>query len=104
VKPRRRQITDHIDWNRLAWQELSDPRCAGDAVVDHECAVGSAEDNESRHSYGRCSMPGDLPVQLHRIGAADTRGRQMQRSWIDIKPFRGHAMEYTTASVGLSKQ
>jgi hypothetical protein len=40
--------------------------------------------------YHRFAVPSNLPLQLHRIGAAGSRWGQMQGPGIDIEQFRGH--------------
>jgi hypothetical protein len=84
------QVANHFDGDRLTRGQFRRPGCPRDPVADLQFAIRSTVYQDWRHSPERPTVPGDLPLQLDRIGSDEPRGRQSQSSWIDIQELSGH--------------
>ena len=56
-------------------------------VVDHQFSVAAATDLQRRHTSGRRTMTGQLPVKFHRIDSITATTRQVEQSRIDLQDF-----------------
>jgi hypothetical protein len=62
-------VADDFDTHWGAGKELGNTSRSRHIIGDHQGAVGTSVDPESRHAHSRPPEPRDLPLKLARVGA-----------------------------------
>src|SRR5262249_41552256 len=79
---------DYFDPNQGAWGKLGDSGCPGHPIINHKHPVCPLVNDQWGHPGGRRPEPGNLPLELDRIGTAGPGRRDAQFAGIDIAEIR----------------